>query len=97
MDVALTVEALVPAAEYGGSTTRNTKYSFDKLRWEDSRKKPTWKELEAAWAALEPTLPEPEHEALITAKAAEIQRAEAIAALIATGDLPPDYKEPASG
>ena len=32
-------------------------------------------------------------EALITAKAAEIQRAEAVDALKASGDLPPDYKE----
>jgi len=87
MDVALAIEALVPAAQYGRSTTKNTKYCFDTLRWEDSRKKPTWKELETAWVALEPTLPDPEVEAKITAKKDEIQRAEAVAALIIAGEL----------
>jgi len=46
-DVALCIEKLVPAAKYGGSTTDNTRECYDKLRWEDARKKPTWEEIEA--------------------------------------------------
>ncbi|MCK9324154.1 MAG: hypothetical protein M0P69_01520 [Bacteroidales bacterium] len=53
-DVALAIEALVPQAKYGGSTTSNSKQQYDSLRWEDVRKKPTWEELEAV------VIPEPE-------------------------------------
>jgi hypothetical protein len=56
MDVALAIEALLPAAEYFGSTTDNTKDSFDNLDWKDSRTKPTWKQLQDAWVILEPKL-----------------------------------------
>lgn len=48
MDIALTIEKLVPAAQYGGSVTANNKAAFDAIRWEDSRPKPTWAEIEAA-------------------------------------------------
>ena len=47
MDIALAIEQLVPNAQYGGSTTSNSKGQYDSLRWEDVRKKPTWEELEA--------------------------------------------------
>ena len=47
MDVALAIEKLVPGANYGGSTTANTRSQYEALRWKDERKKPTWEELEA--------------------------------------------------
>lgn len=53
-DLALAIEALVPKAKYGGSTTSNTKGQYDSLRWEDVRKKPTWEELEVV------VIPKPE-------------------------------------
>ncbi len=56
IDVAMGIEALVPAAEYFGSTTANTKECFDNLDWQDSRTKPTWKQLQDAWVILEPKL-----------------------------------------
>ena len=46
MDVALAIEALVPAAQYGGSTTANTRQAFEKLDWTDSRPRPDWTALE---------------------------------------------------
>ena len=49
IDVALAIEALLPAAEYFGSTTANTKQCFDNLNWQDSRSKPTWKQVQDAW------------------------------------------------
>ena len=56
MDLSLAIEALVPAAEYFGSTTKNTKECFDELNWLDARLKPTWKQLQDAWVVLEPQL-----------------------------------------
>lgn len=52
MDVALGIEALLPAAEYFGSTTANTKQCFDDLNWLDQRTKPTWAAVQAAYNAL---------------------------------------------
>jgi hypothetical protein len=52
MDVALGIEALLPAAEYFGSTTANTKECFDDLNWQDERPKPTWQEVVNAYEAL---------------------------------------------
>jgi len=52
MDVALGIEALLPAAEYFGSTTDNTEACFDELNWLDSRQKPTWQEVQDAYNAL---------------------------------------------
>jgi hypothetical protein len=68
IDVALAIEALLPAAEYFGSTTANTKECFDDLNWQDSRTKPTWKQVQDAWVILEPQLLA-EAEAKATAKA----------------------------
>lgn len=56
MDVALALESLVPAACRGGSLTDNTREQYDALRWEDKRAKPTWEELEEAWAASLPVM-----------------------------------------
>jgi hypothetical protein len=47
MDIALTLDSLVPAAEYGGSLTDNTQHAYDTLVWTDSRPKPTWADLVA--------------------------------------------------
>jgi hypothetical protein len=52
IDVALGIEAILPAAEYFGSTTDNTKECFDNLDWKDARKKPTWKAIQDAYDAL---------------------------------------------
>jgi hypothetical protein len=52
MDVALGIEALLPAAEYFGSTTENTKKCFDDLNWQDERPKPTWKQVQDAYATV---------------------------------------------
>ncbi len=56
MDVALGIEALLPAAGYFGSTTANDKECFDNLDWQDNRTKPTWKQLQDVWVNLEPKL-----------------------------------------
>ena len=53
IDVALAIELLVPAAQWQGSVTDNTEESFNNIRWEDSRKKPAWADLESAWADYE--------------------------------------------
>jgi len=52
IDVALGIEAVLLAAEYFGSTTANTKQSFDDLNWLDARQKPTWAEVQSAYNAL---------------------------------------------
>lgn len=50
MDIALIIESLVPAAEYGGSTNENNEACFDALNWLDERPKPTWQECLDEWA-----------------------------------------------
>jgi len=71
-----------------GSTHLNTKEQYDKLKWADERPKPTWKALTAWWDANILSVYEAaEIEAKITAKTAEIARAEAVAALIEDGEL----------
>jgi len=59
MDVALGIEALLPAAEYFGSTTANTKECFDALNWQDARAKPTWKQVQDAYSALPESIKNP--------------------------------------
>ena len=59
MDVALGIEALVPAAQYYGSTTANTEECFDALDWLDARPKPTWPEVVEAYNNLPPQPPIP--------------------------------------
>lgn len=73
IDVALGIEALVPAAEYFGSTTANTKECFDNLNWLDARPKPTWEQVQSAWVTLEPKLVA-EAEAKAAQKAALLER-----------------------
>ena len=60
MDIALGIEALVPAAQYFGSTTANTKQSFDDLDWQDERSKPTWKQVQDAYTALPEEIKDPQ-------------------------------------
>ena len=72
MDVALGIEALVPKAQYYGSTTANTEECFDNLNWLDSREKPTWKQIQDAYADLPESVTNPqkfEAEARIAAEA----------------------------
>jgi hypothetical protein len=38
-----------PNYQFGGSVTDNTQAAWDAVDWEDSRTKPTWAEIEAAW------------------------------------------------
>ena len=60
IDVALGIEALLPAAQYFGSTNANTKQCFDDLNWQDERAKPTWKEVQDAYVALPDKIKNPE-------------------------------------
>ena len=59
IDIALGIEALVPAAAYFGSTTANDKAAFDNLNWFDERSKPTWKAVQDAYDALPEELKNP--------------------------------------
>lgn len=59
MDIALAIEALVPAADYFGSTTGNNKFDYEALIWNDSRTKPTWTALQSAYAALPDSIKNP--------------------------------------
>jgi hypothetical protein len=52
MDIALAIEALLPSADYFGSTTGNAKEDFDLLIWNDKRKKPTFNAISAAYDLL---------------------------------------------
>ncbi len=47
-DVAMGIEALLPAAQYSGSVTANTEAAFNAITWTDNRPKPTWQEVVAA-------------------------------------------------
>lgn len=50
MEIAIAIELLVPAAKYFGSTTPNTRECFETLDWFDEREKPTWQQLNEAYA-----------------------------------------------
>ena len=60
IDVALGIEALLPAPQYFGSVTANTKEAFDNLNWQDEREKPTWKQVQDAYAALPEKITNPQ-------------------------------------
>lgn len=51
-NVALALERLVPAAQYGNSLTANSKKAYNALRWHDERPKPAWEDVQAAGQAL---------------------------------------------
>lgn len=66
MDIALAIERLLPAAKYSGSVTANTKASYTKLVWNDSRAKPTWTKIQETWTVLEAE-PKPKTKAEVVA------------------------------
>ena len=84
MDIALGIEALMPAAQYFGSTTANTKEAFDNLDWQDERAKPTWKQVQDAYAALPEKIKNPE---LAKAQAKAAAEAKLAALGLTTDDL----------
>lgn len=45
LDLAMCIDSLVPAAEYGGSVTGNTQAEYEALDWTDSRPKPAWDDI----------------------------------------------------
>ena len=49
MDISWTLNALIPAAQYGGSLTDKTQEAYDKILWEDTRTKPSWQDLTSEW------------------------------------------------
>lgn len=91
MDIALAIEKLVPRARYGGSTTSNTRSQFESLRWEDDRKKPTWKQLEKAWSDVESDLTrnteKEQEEKLIDERVRKIARDQLVAEGAITDEL----------
>ena len=60
IDVALGIEALLPAPQYFGSVTENTKQCFDDLNWQDERAKPTWKQVQDAYFSLPEKITNPQ-------------------------------------
>ena len=50
MDIALAIEHLVPQAKYGGSVTANTKEAYEAITWNADRKKPSWSDIQRAYA-----------------------------------------------
>ena len=87
MDIALSIEKLIPAAKYFGSVTANTQESFNNLDWVDERPKPTWKQIQDAYLTIpesvkNPTIVEAEIKASALAKLAALGlTADEIAAL----------------
>ena len=59
MDVALSIEKLLPAANYFGSVTANTEKSYMDLNWVDERIKPTWKEIQDAYLTIPESVKNP--------------------------------------
>ncbi len=52
MDIALVLESLLPACQYGGSLTTNTEEAYNNIRWDDERPKPSWEEIQIEWSNL---------------------------------------------
>lgn len=93
IDVAIAIEGLLPAAQFGGSLTANSKAAFDALAWTDARPKPTWAQVTAWWTsngqAVDDELAAGQ---LIAAEAAQAVRELAVDRLKADGKLPGNYK-----
>lgn len=51
IDIRLALAQLGDGWEFGGSVTANTQEAWDAVDWEDSRPKPTWDQLCAAYPA----------------------------------------------
>ena len=52
IDIELTLNKLLPETNYVGAFDKNTKEEYESIRWEDSRPKPTWKQIETEWVIL---------------------------------------------
>lgn len=52
IDVALTLDKLLPETQYGGCFQNNTEEEYNNIRWEDSRQKPKWNEIINTWEIL---------------------------------------------
>jgi hypothetical protein len=52
MDIALCIDKLLPAAQYGG-VPGTTEEEYNTLRWEDERTKPTWQAIQDAWVLVQ--------------------------------------------
>ena len=92
MDIALTLDKLVPGGDWQGSVTGNTKKDFDNIRWVDTRIKPIWKETQTKWAEIEPKLIfEKSCEDKIEAEILAQARTDAIKSLQAKGELLLNY------
>jgi hypothetical protein len=48
MKIAVALDIIVPAAQYFGSLTANTRAAYDAIEWRDDRAKPTWADIAAA-------------------------------------------------
>jgi hypothetical protein len=48
LDIARSIEYLLPGATYSGAFENNTQQEYDNLIWTDARVKPTWAEIQAA-------------------------------------------------
>jgi len=92
MDVSLAIEKLLPAASYNGSLTANTETAYSCLRWKDERKKPTWEELQNAWALIEINKETEEERLVIEAKIQAEIRKIAIERLKEKGEIRVEYK-----
>lgn len=53
MDVSIALDRLTPGAIYTGSLTDNTQQSYDEIVWGDERDKPSWEQIEIAFADFE--------------------------------------------
>jgi hypothetical protein len=54
LDLARCLEVLVPSANYSGAFNDNTQTEYERIRWKDSRTKPTWEQVQAVGIQVEP-------------------------------------------
>ena len=93
MDIALAIEGLLPAAQFGGSLTANTKAAYDALRWEDERPKPSWAQLTAWWTDNGNRIAEEQAaEELIAEESRQVVKELAVDRLKNAGRLPSGFK-----
>lgn len=57
MDIAITIEKLVPTADYFGSVTSNDEAAYAAIQWNDERPKPTWEEILEAYSEIGVEIP----------------------------------------
>lgn len=61
MDIALSIEKLIPAAKYSGVPKDES--SYKSIKWEDERSQPTWDDISKAWSIVQNDLYKKECEA----------------------------------